>query len=80
MNAFEFILVLPEGLPGLLAILGLLFCWKLHEIEVQVDRLQPENDRDVLRHLARARRILLTNLCTVHLRCLLSPPGISTSA
>jgi hypothetical protein len=59
VNAFEFILILPEGLPSLLAILGLLYCWKLQEIEVQVGRIQPENVRDVFRHLARARRILL---------------------
>ena len=57
MNAFEFALSLPEDIPGYLAILGLLFCWKLHEVEVQLGRVQAEDVRDVLRRLALARPI-----------------------
>src|SRR5260370_2100558 len=57
MNAFAFTLSLPEDIPGYLAILGLLFCWKLHAVEVQLGRVQAEDVRDVLRRLALARPI-----------------------
>src|SRR5438445_451322 len=58
MSAFEFTLSLPEDMPSYLAILGLLFCWKLHEVEGQLGRIKTEDVRDVLRRLARARPIL----------------------
>src|SRR2546425_4251662 len=57
MNALEFTLSLPEDIPGYLAILGLLFCWKLHAVEVQLGRIKTEDVRDVLRRLALARPI-----------------------
>src|SRR6266849_5288999 len=59
MSAFEFALILPEDMPSYLAILGLLFCWKLHEVEDQLGRIKTEDVRDVLlRRLALARPIL----------------------
>jgi len=58
MSAFEFALSLPEDIPGYLTILGLLFCWKLHEVQVQLGRVQAEDVRDVLRRLALARPML----------------------
>src|SRR3989441_5756609 len=58
MSAFEFALILPEDMPSYLAILGLLFCWKLHEVENQLGRIKTEDVRDVLRRLALARPIL----------------------
>src|SRR2546422_1238629 len=57
MSAFEFALILPEDMPSYLAILGLLFCWKLHEVEDQLGRIKTEDVRDVLRRLALARPI-----------------------
>jgi hypothetical protein len=64
MTAFEFTLHLPEDIPSYLAILGLLFCWKLHEIEVQLGRIQPKDVRDSLRRLALASPILLRQSAT----------------
>src|SRR2546427_4883727 len=58
MSAFEFALILPEDMPSYLAILGLLFCWKLHEVDNQLGRIKTEDVRDVLRRLARASPIL----------------------
>src|SRR2546422_11229381 len=57
MSAFEFALILPEDMPSYLAILGLLFCWKLHEVEDQLGRIKTEDVRDVLRRLTLARPI-----------------------
>jgi hypothetical protein len=59
MSVFEFTLTLPEDMPSYLAILGLLFCWKLHEVEDRLGRIKTEDVRDVLRRLALARPILL---------------------
>jgi hypothetical protein len=58
MNAFDFPLSFPEELPSYLAIFGLLISWKLHEVAVQLGRIQPKDVRDVVRRLARARPIL----------------------
>ena len=72
MSALEFTLSLPEDIPGYLAILGLLFCWKLHEIEVHLGRVQAEDVRDVLRRLALARPILMRQRATPWLLIYLS--------
>lgn len=64
MTGFEFTLILPEEMPSILAILGELLCLKLHEIEVQLGRIQPKNVRDILRHLALARPSLLRQSAT----------------
>jgi len=35
-------LMIPEEIPSLLAVLGLLFCWELHAVEVRQGRIQPK--------------------------------------
>ena len=35
-------LIIPEEVPSLLAILGLLFCWELHDVEVRQGRIKPK--------------------------------------
>jgi len=42
MTAVVFALLIPEEVPSLLAVLGLLFCWELHDIEVRQGRIQPK--------------------------------------
>ena len=34
MTAIVAALIIPEEVPSLLAVLGLLFCWELHDIEI----------------------------------------------
>src|SRR2546426_5050893 len=36
-------LIIPEEVPSLLAVLGLLFCWELHDIEIRQGRIKPPN-------------------------------------
>src|SRR3989441_8832823 len=36
-------LIIPEEVPSLLAVLGLLFCWELHDIEIRQGRINPPN-------------------------------------
>ncbi len=36
-------LIIPEEVPSFLAVLGLLFCWELHDIEIQQGRIKPRN-------------------------------------
>jgi hypothetical protein len=55
MGDFLSILIIPSEVPSLLAILGLLCCWKLHDIEIQLGRIKPKDVRDSLRLLALAR-------------------------
>jgi hypothetical protein len=35
-------LIIPEEIPSLLAVLGLLFCWELHDVKVRQGRIQPK--------------------------------------
>jgi hypothetical protein len=56
MGDFFSILFIPwKEVESLLAILGLLCCWKLQDIEVQQGRIKPKDVRDSLRLLALAR-------------------------
>ncbi len=43
MTAVFIALMIPEEVPSLLAVLGLLFCWELHDVEVRQGRIQPKN-------------------------------------
>jgi len=43
MTAVFIALIIPEEVPSLLAVLGLLFCWELHDVEVRQGRIQPKN-------------------------------------
>jgi hypothetical protein len=42
MGDFFAILIIPEEMQSLLAILGLLCCWELHDIEVRQGRFPLE--------------------------------------
>jgi hypothetical protein len=42
MTAVLMALIIPEEIPSLLAVLGLLFCWELHAVEVRQGRIQPK--------------------------------------
>src|SRR2546430_3086213 len=42
MTSIVAALIFPEEVPSLLAVLGLLFCWKLHDIEIRQGRIQPK--------------------------------------
>ena len=43
MTAVFIALIIPEEVPSLLAVLGLLFCWELHDVEIRQGRIQPKN-------------------------------------
>src|SRR2546425_11111909 len=43
MPAIVAALIIPEEVPSLLAVLGLLFCWELHDIEIRQGRIKPQN-------------------------------------
>lgn len=43
MTAVFIALIIPAEVPSLLAVLGLLFCWELHDVEVRQGRIQPKN-------------------------------------
>ena len=43
MTAVLIALIIPEEVPSLLAVLGLLFCWELHDVEVRQGHIQPKN-------------------------------------
>ncbi len=56
MGDFFSILFIPwEEVQIPLAILGLLCCWKLHDIEVRQGRIKPKDVRDSFRLLALVR-------------------------
>jgi len=40
MTALFVALIIPEEVPSLLAVLGLLFCWELHDLELRQGRIQ----------------------------------------
>ena len=40
MTALFVALIIPEEVPSLLAVLGLLFCWELHDLEMRQGRIQ----------------------------------------
>jgi len=42
MTAVLVALIIPAEVPNLLAVLGLLFCWELHEVEVRQGRIKPK--------------------------------------
>src|SRR2546422_7218142 len=42
MTGIVALLIIPEEVPSLLAVLGLLFCWELHDIEIREGRIQPK--------------------------------------
>lgn len=42
MTSIFVALIIPAEVPSLLAVLGLLFCWELHDIEVRRGRIQPK--------------------------------------
>ena len=42
MSAVLIALIIPEEVPSLLAVLGLLFCWELHDVEVRQGRIKPK--------------------------------------
>ena len=42
MTAIVAALIIPEEVPSLLAILGLLFCWELHDVGVRQGRIKPK--------------------------------------
>jgi hypothetical protein len=41
MSGMLITLIIPEQIPSLLAVLGLLFCWELHAVGVRQGRIQP---------------------------------------
>src|SRR6059058_4633786 len=43
MTGIVALLIIPEEVPSLLAVLGLLFCWELHDVEVRQGRIKPGN-------------------------------------
>src|SRR2546425_13313673 len=43
MTAIVVAIIIPEEVPSLLAVLGLLFCWELHDIEIRQGRIKPPN-------------------------------------
>ena len=43
MTSIVAALIIPEEVPSLLAVLGLLFCWELHNVEIQQGRIKPRN-------------------------------------
>jgi hypothetical protein len=42
MTSIVAALIIPEEVPSFLAVLGLLFCWELHTIEIQQGRIRPK--------------------------------------
>jgi hypothetical protein len=43
MTALVAALIIPEEVPNLLAVLGLLFCWELHDVEIRQGRIKPQS-------------------------------------
>ena len=43
MTSIVAALIFPEEVSSLLAVLGLLFCWELHDIEIRQGRIKPRN-------------------------------------
>ena len=43
MTSIVAALIIPQEVPSLLAVLGLLFCWELHDMEIQQGRIKPRN-------------------------------------
>ncbi|TLY38220.1 MAG: hypothetical protein E6K62_00700 [Nitrospirae bacterium] len=43
MTGIVALLIIPEEVPSLLAVLGLLFCWELHDIEIRQGHIKPQN-------------------------------------
>ena len=43
MTSIVAALIIPEEVPSLLAILGLLFCWELHDVEIRQGRIKPQS-------------------------------------
>src|SRR5438128_6621732 len=43
MTGIVALLIIPEEVPSLLAVLGLLFCWELHDVEIRQGRIKPQS-------------------------------------